>query len=179
MTCIVQTAGAVAVGSGAVLGIVAVCIMALLMTAAMLWAGNSMKRLMPVVVTIWVIAGVLNAWNLYLRCKGNNAEQQQRQQTTPQTSQTNLQSSPIESSGSGHAGQPHQATALQLWMMLPVASLDTFRESNRLDSCQQVASDAHQVRSDLPCDVTMPNESSSPTAGGGSGGAQPKDTNEK
>jgi hypothetical protein len=168
-----QLEGAVAVACSDLLGIVAICIMALMLAGWLLWAGDSMKRLMPAVVTIWVLAVVLNAVNVYQKWKIHNSDKQRLQQKEPPQGQTNLQSAPIESSTSAPSDPSRQATGWQQWTTQPAASLGASHATIRHGFRPQVASAAHQVRSDLPY-VTMPNVSSSPTAGGGSGGAQNK-----
>jgi len=156
--------GTIAVGSSAVLGIVAVCFIILILVLAglMIWAGNSMKRLMPVVASIMVLNAVIQAvrvWCLWMTpTNDEQSEQLQYNQTPPQQSQPRQQSSPTESPAAGLSGHPHQVTDRQQWTTQPVASHDTSRESTLRDSCPKVAYAAHQVRSDLPCDVTMPND---------------------
>jgi hypothetical protein len=162
LTLVAQLTAPTAVGCGALLGIVAVGIMVLVLAGLMIWAGDSMKRLMPVVTSIMVLNVALQSVRVWhdwkTRTNRERLEQQQYHQTEPQPTQTNQLSLPSATSFRPLSDPSRQATAwqqckMQRWVM-PYA----FRATSQPGFCLQAASAAHLAHSDLPYGVTMPND---------------------
>lgn len=82
-----ETARAVAVGSGALLGVMAIVIIALTLLCWWICRCNSLAKLMPVVASLMVLNVVLQSVNVYLKWKHNSGrsepQQEQRQPLQP------------------------------------------------------------------------------------------------
>jgi hypothetical protein len=114
-----------AVGSGDLLGVMALVIMASLGCWWMVRC-NSLEKLMPVVVAVWMLACLF--WGIrlgyYFGTNHIKSEQSQPHQTLPQQSQKLPQSSPIESPSAGQKPMTsRQSNAVKTeWSAQPAVS---------------------------------------------------------